>query len=155
MWLSANTAVCLPTRRHQSRHVAPGTVPAVLALVLALGLAAGCTPKAQLPKLVPVRGKVVFRDGGPLTGGTIQFQSQQRLDVVASSVIGADGSFELSSFISGARAPGAVPGLHRVIIEPPFAKGSQSAPTIPPQEITVTEGENSLTITIEKPVPSR
>jgi len=129
-----------------------GRVLAVLCLVVA---AAGCKSQARLPDTVPVRGKVVFRGGAPLTGGMIQFQSQERPDVMASSVIAPDGSFELSSFMSGARAPGAVPGQHRVIIVPPFDESNRHSPAIPPQDVTVSAGKNDLTIAIELQVPKR
>jgi hypothetical protein len=125
----------------------------LLAAMLAIGLCgiAGCRQKLQLPKTCPVRGKVVFRQGGPFPGGTIQFQSLDRPSVSASGKIGPDGTFELTSFIAGDQAPGAVAGRHRVIITPPFIGGAPpTIPPVPPQEITVSEGENNLTITVDR-----
>ena len=124
-----------------------------LLLVLAILPIAGCHARAELPKTYPVRGKVVFRDGEPMTGGTIQFQSEEKPRVAASSIIAADGTFELSSFVAGARAPGAVPGRHRVIVLPPVSINDVDPIwyAIPPQQASVCEGDNRLTITIEKP----
>jgi hypothetical protein len=125
----------------------------LLAVMLAIGLCwvGGCREKPKIPKTCPVRGKVVFQQGGPFPGGTIQFQSLDRPSVSASSKIAADGTFELTSFIAGDQAPGAVAGRHRVIITPPFIGGAPpTIPPVPPQEITVSEGENNLTITVDR-----
>jgi hypothetical protein len=110
----------------------------------------GCRSKALLPPTCPVRGKVVFRQGGALNGGTILFQSLVKPEVSASGKIEADGSFELKSFIAGDEAPGALAGSHRVTITPPCQGNQFSMPPIPPQTIAVSEGDNNLTITIDK-----
>jgi hypothetical protein len=124
----------------------------LLAAVLALGLCwvAGCRQKPKIAETYPVRGKVVFRQGGPFPGGTIQFHSRAKPAMSASSMIGPDGTFELTSFIAEDRAPGAVAGPHRVIVTPPFIGAAPTIPPVPPQEITVSEGENNLTITVER-----
>ena len=120
-------------------------------LAAGLGIAAGCGAKAKLPRTVPVRGKVVYRDGTPFSGGQIQFQSKTNPAVAASSTITADGNFELNSFMAGAAAPGAMAGSHRVLVIPQMDENHRLVPPIPPQTITVAEGENNLTITVEKP----
>jgi hypothetical protein len=124
----------------------------ILALILAFGLGflAGCREKLQLPRTYPVSGKVVFRQGGPFPGGTIQFQSLSQTTVSASSNIEADGTFQLTSFIANDQAPGAIPGRHRVIITPPFIGNAPTIPPVPSQEVTVSEGENNLTITVDR-----
>jgi hypothetical protein len=125
-------------------------VPAGL-LVFGLCLLSGCNSKVKLPATHPVRGKVVFRQGGVLPGGTITFRSQVNPAVSASSRIGPDGTFELKSFIAGDEAPGAPAGLHSVIIVPPLDnKAMASLPPFPEQTVKVSEGENNLTITLDK-----
>jgi hypothetical protein len=128
-------------------------IPASL-LFFGLCFTSACNSnKMKLPTTYPVRGKVVFRQGGAFPGGTISFQSKVNSTVTASSLIKADGTFELKSFISGDEAPGAIAGLHRVIVVPPLDDKKALAslpPTIPPQTVKVSEGENNLTITIDK-----
>jgi hypothetical protein len=121
-------------------------------IVLAAGLcvAAGCRQKMELNETYPVRGKVVFRQGGVFPGGTIQFQSLARPAVSASGKIGPEGTFELTSFIADDQAPGAVAGRHRVIVTPPFVGAAPTIPPVPPQEITVSEGDNNLAITVDR-----
>jgi hypothetical protein len=111
----------------------------------------GCRSKMQLPPTWPVRGKVVFRQGGTLPGGTILFQSLVKPQVSASGKIEADGTFELKSFIAGDEASGALAGSHRVTITPPCVENRFTMPPIPPQTIAVSKGDNNLTITIDKP----
>jgi hypothetical protein len=133
------------------RGILPAMIPAGV-LALGLCLAFGCGSQAKLPQTHPVRGKVVFRQGGAFPGGTISFQSQVNSAVTASSLIKAGGTFELKSFIAGDEAPGAIAGLHRVVIVPPLddkAVMSTLSP-IPVQTIKVSEGENNLTITVDK-----
>jgi hypothetical protein len=124
----------------------------VVVLILGFCLSAGCGRKAQpLPSTYPVRGKVVFRQGGAMAGGTICFQSQAEPDVSAAGEIGPDGSFEITSFVAGNRAAGAAAGKHRVLVVPAVVDQSQSAPSIPPQMVEVSPGENDVTITIDDP----
>jgi hypothetical protein len=121
-----------------------GTILSGLCLVF------GCGHAAKLPSVNPVRGKVVFKQGGHLAGGSIVFISQDNPKVSASSKIGEDGTFELRSFIAGDEASGAIAGSHRVTIVPPCIGNSFAMPSIPEQTISVSSGENDLTITIDK-----
>ena len=84
-----------------------------VALVVA-GLV-GCGKAGLLPTY-RTTGTVVFRDGKPLEGGTIIFESVDH-PVSARSVIEPDGTFRLSTYDEG---DGAVAGLHRVAISPPM-----------------------------------
>jgi hypothetical protein len=79
-----------------------------------------------------------------------QHDSQVHSAVSASSQTGKDGTFEWKSFITDDEAPGAVAGLHRVIITPPYVNGVfLQIPPIQPQTVKVSEGENNLMVTIE------
>jgi hypothetical protein len=144
-------------RSHDARRGRPRThgilrfgVPAGL-LAIGICLLVGCGNNPRLPSTHPVRGKVVFRQGGPLSGGTILFQSKDKPGIVAVAKIGEDGSFEVKSSMAGDEAPGAIAGRHEITITPPFVGGRFTMPPIPPQEVTVSEGENNLTLTIDKP----
>jgi hypothetical protein len=121
-------------------------------LIFGLSIVLGCGSKMKLPATYPVRGKVVFRQGGVLPGGAIFFQSQANLSVSAGSPIAEDGTFELKSFIVGREASGAIAGLHRVVITPPFLLNGAPyrIPPIPDRTLMVSEGENNYKITIER-----
>jgi hypothetical protein len=64
--------------------------------VLVLLLATGCG-KEELPKTYTVKGKVVLKNGKPLTGGEIQFTSVADPELRGYGVIEKDGSFKLST----------------------------------------------------------
>src|SRR5262245_57098276 len=85
----------------------------------------------------PVRGKVVYKDNGrPVPGGVvIWFESTTPPHARASGVVGADGTFVLSTNREGS---GAIQGEHRVRFEPvvPFAEPDAEAAlarTMPPR----------------------
>ena len=113
-------------------------------VALSLIFLVGCRDKPTLPTTHPVHGKVVWKDGTPLKGGAIQFQSEADPSVSASGVIEDDGSFTLSSFKAGIRAAGAVAGPNRILIIPSKRKVST-----PPQSYTVKPGDNQLKLVVE------
>jgi hypothetical protein len=66
--------------------------------------------------LYPVRGKVTYKDGTPLTKGLVVFESSTRTPpITARGDIRADGSYELSTFKP---ADGAPAGKYRVLVSP-------------------------------------
>src|SRR5260370_23831932 len=67
--------------------------------------------------LYPVKGKVVFKDGTPLKGGIVVFESLDHDRVMARGDIGSDGTFSLSTNKPG---DGALPGKYRVLVSPPL-----------------------------------
>jgi hypothetical protein len=77
-----------------------------------------------LPKTYPVKGKVVFKGGKPMTSGTIMVQSVAKPDLLASGDLQSDGSFELYSNMGKS---GMVEGEHRVLIEPPLPEYGEKA----------------------------
>lgn len=77
--------------------------------VLAAGLTAGCGPGG--PALHSAAGKVVFRDGRPVTAGMVEFAPADG-GPAARAKVGPDGRFTLTT---GDR-PGAVAGSHRVMV---------------------------------------
>jgi hypothetical protein len=83
-------------------------------LVLAL-LSAGCGSST----VIPARGKVVFPDGTPLTGGMVTTQPiGGPSKVSARGQIRPDGTFQLGTFTDD---DGVEEGEHRVLIVPPEA----------------------------------
>jgi hypothetical protein len=83
---------------------------AAAACVLLAG-AAGCGPK-----LCPVKGKVTYPDGKPLTEGMVVFESKgQEKAVTARGEIQNDGSYRLGTHRLGDGAP---PGKYQVLVAP-------------------------------------
>ncbi len=136
---------------------------ALLLLTLCLATAAaGCGNRRRT---YPVVGKVVFRDGTPLNGGLVEFESlsEGEKPINAHGAIHADGSFQLGTYSDG---DGAVEGLHRAIVRPPFVEASNLNEGVLPRPIihhrfenyeasglryTVVPGSNQFTIIVEKP----
>jgi hypothetical protein len=125
-------------------------------VLLLIGVA-GCGGR----RLHPVRGKVVYKDQTPLTGGLVVFEAvDPAARVSADGPIQADGTFRLRTDQAG---DGAVAGRHRVLVVPPVPPKLQerNPPTpIHPRfqhfdtselEFTVVPGPNEFTIVVEKP----
>jgi hypothetical protein len=129
---------------------------AVLALILAAAVGCGSG------KTTPVRGKVVFKDGTPLSGGLVLFRPvDEKLQVSARGDIQKDGTFILGTYQEG---DGAVPGKYQVAITPPPRPTRLEKPIGPPfihprfesyetsgLEFEVTHRKNEFTIQVQKP----
>jgi hypothetical protein len=124
--------------------------------LLALILLAGCTDRGL--QLWPVAGKVVYQDGQPLPGGTIELENKDNSTLTAVGTIAADGTFRLEE--------GAAAGKYRVAIVPvePIDPDELDDKKPPPLlsskyadiyqsglEVTIEPKANELTITVEKP----
>lgn len=130
----------------------------VAGLALLLAAAAGCGTRTTYP----VRGKVVFKDGTPLTGGLVVFRPvDEKLQVSARGDIRPDGSFVLGTYLEG---DGAVAGKYQAAITPPPRRKIREKPVekgfIHPRfesydtsglEFEVTRDKNSFMIEVEKP----
>jgi hypothetical protein len=124
------------------------------ALLIAI-FAAGCGRKG----LYPVKGKVVFPDGAPLTAGTVEFRPVTDALLAPRGEIKVDGSFRASTYAEGDGAP---PGTYRVVITPPEQLDPGQPRPLPFDrrfsnfqksglEYTVKEGKNEFfTITVEQ-----
>jgi hypothetical protein len=121
--------------------------PWILIMVAAFASAgiAGCTG----PKTYPVSGKVVFKGGGPVTGGgRIEFQSTSDPQVKATGWIDMkDGTFSLTTLRDGKNVEGAVEGQHRVVVE---LRNPVTVIDLP-NDYTVEQRENDFTIEVPKP----
>jgi hypothetical protein len=97
---------------------------AAVALVLLL-CAGGCGPK-----LHPVRGKVTFGDGKPVTEGMVVFERKgEEKPVTARGEIEADGSYRLGTHAPGDGAPA---GTYRVLVAPKSDPNAVDKPAKPP-----------------------
>jgi hypothetical protein len=128
------------------------------AFALFLAMATGCGSG----KTAPVGGKVVFKDGTPLTAGQVVFRPvDEKLQVSARGDIEQDGTFILGTYKDG---DGAVPGKYQALINPPpRPKKREKAigkPIIDPRfssyetsglEFEVTNRKNDFTIVVDKP----
>jgi hypothetical protein len=130
-----------------------------LAPLLALVVAAGCGRSG----LYPVKGKVVFPDGTPLTAGTVEFGPVEKEAMLAPrGEIRADGTFRASTYAEGDGAP---PGQYRVQVTPPEQVDPGQPRPLPFDrrfssfetsglEYTVKPGKNEFfTITIDRRPP--
>jgi hypothetical protein len=100
-----------------------------------------------MPKTYPVKGKVVFQGGKPVTDGKVQFQSETDPQFKALGDIDRDGSFSLMTYVEAKHARGAPAGTYRVVVElerPAKAIALPSTYTVEPRE-------NDFTIVIETP----
>jgi len=89
-------------------------------LLLLAGLVSGCADANGFPSTstYEVKGRVLLKSGAPVTGGRIVFVPQEQPGFYATSPIGSDGSFELSTLKPG---DGAAPGKYKVRVEPDLA----------------------------------
>jgi hypothetical protein len=95
-----------------------------VALVILIG-AAGCGRKYY-----PVSGEVVFKDGTPLPGGWVFFQSEDPAVKTSSQAeIQPDGKFQL---MTEAKGDGAPEGRYRVAVKPPLAAKREGKNLPPP-----------------------
>ena len=134
----------------------------IVVLFFALFFVGGCGE----PTTYPVRGRVVFPDGAPLSsGGVVLFKSQPRegSPLTARGEILKDGTFELTTLVEG---DGARPGKHHAMVradrdESDFMeRGILPRPVIHPRfesfktsplEFEVQKQVNELTIVVERP----
>ncbi len=124
--------------------------------VLILALVAGCGGGDDLPKTFPVRGKVVFKDGQPLTRGVVHFRTNDFPSLRTVGEVQPDGTFVVVTHANGRRSPGAVAGSHRVTVLP-SSGADQSAPAVQlPKPFVVNEtDDNQFQIAIDRPAGRR
>src|SRR5262245_3730672 len=115
-------------------------------------LTAGC---GGGPKLVPVKGRVVFADGRPVTAASISFSpdtdKENNSTLSATSLLQLDGSFTLRTYPHG---DGAMVGSYRVTIS--LGRGGRgnlakyTRPKDTPLLIDIPpEGRTDLVLTLE------
>ncbi len=95
-----------------------------------IGLSAAGCGRSDFPKTYPLRGKVVLKDGRPLTGGYIEFESTDEAKWRGAGNIEEDGAFEGAvTSKDGKEVDGLVAGEYLVRIEPPRGD-AEDAPAV-------------------------
>ncbi|MEX2307274.1 MAG: hypothetical protein WD738_06755 [Pirellulales bacterium] len=81
---------------------------------------AGCSTShvADLPKTYAVEGKVVDKEGQPITQGIVEFVSVKNEKTQAIGKLSQDGTFSLTTMLGAESLPGAVEGEHKVSLLP-------------------------------------
>ena len=129
-----------------------------------LVLATGCTPAVVLPQTYPAGGSVVSRGGPPLTGGTVQFNSQSDPLLRVLGTIDSDGSFTLTTTKDTAQADGAPEGEYKVFVLPPLVSDSRGGvegahkgvpPIEMPQLYRVEAKDNTFKLEVSAGAPPR
>jgi hypothetical protein len=132
------------------------SLPGLLLVVALLG-GPGCkSSTSNLPKTYAVKGKVVYPDGQPYSGGLITFKSQGQ-DFNAVSAIGKDGSFTLETLTpEGKKLKGAVEGNAQVSIMPDMSEDQTKTHTsmmpivLPELYMIKPDDSNDFTIKVER-----
>lgn len=117
-------------------------------LVLAAYLAGCGKHPASLSTTYPVHGKITYRDGTPLTGGSVQFLPEADRSVTTNAAVSEKGTYRLATVRDGLKAEGAVAGPNRVIVVTP---SRDAAPTVYPTPYNVEPRDNEFNLTIERP----
>jgi hypothetical protein len=105
---------------------------------------AGCG--SGMPPTFPVKGRVVFKQGKPVTDGRIQFQSAADPQIKALGDIDNDGSFLLTTYVGAKKVQGAPEGSYNVVVE--LERPTEVVAL--PSTYTVEPRENDFTIVIER-----
>jgi hypothetical protein len=132
-----------------------------LSMLVALALLAGCGDGRY-----PVHGRVTYKDGSPLTEGSVVGEMDKgETRVMARGNVKSDGTFSW-----GTQRPddGAEPGKYRVVVLPravseyeasqgklPDVDRKFSNPQTSGIDFEVKPGKNELNITVTKPQPRR
>jgi hypothetical protein len=131
----------------------------ILAVLACSAAVAGCGGGgASAPQTFPVKGKVVYKEGGqPMNGGSVQFVAATDANLNALGDIGADGSFTLSSFVANKKQAGAAEGSYKATITPPMGADQSTAPPVTldgPFKVTAA-GPNDFTLTVPGKPPKK
>jgi hypothetical protein len=151
-WISLGLSAChglaafCGHRRGLSPAAANPCNPALMsaAAIVLVGIV-GCG--SGMPKTYPVKGKVVFKGGKPVTDGRIQFQRPADAQIKALGDIDQDGSFSLTTYVGAKKVPGAPVGPYSVVVE--LERPTKVVAL--PSTFTVEPRENDFTIAIERP----
>jgi hypothetical protein len=128
--------------------------PVAAVLPLCLFLAFGCQKPEDMPVTHPAGGKVAYKDGQPMKGGTIQFTpTAADASFRVMGEMDENGAFTLRTLKGKQTASGAAEGPYRVTVLPPQTADHQLVrPVMLPGTYTVKPGDNVFpTITIPRP----
>jgi len=130
----------------------------LLLLAVCLVQVAGFTgcgePDDPPPKTYEVTGKVVYDDGSPLQGGTIEFYSEDNSGLTVMGEIQDDGKFRLTTMTGKEKLSGAVEGTYTVTITTGLSQDQteqQAFDSIDvPNKYAVKTSDNHFTITVPR-----
>lgn len=112
---------------------------------------AGCG-EHRGPATYGASGKVVYANGEPMSGGTVQFQPQNDASVSTFAEIEKDGTFSLCTLVHGKKTAGAIEGPHRVTVIPPMGANQAALPVALPDLVVIKPtGDNNFTLTVPRP----
>jgi hypothetical protein len=116
--------------------------------------ACGCNSSVGLPKTYPAAGSVVYKDGTPMKGGSVQFTSNADPLLRVVGEIQPDGTFRLETIKDKARATGAPEGEYRVSVQPPLQGEHRGVPPVAlPKPYKVEPHDNQFKIELSTPPP--
>ena len=125
--------------------------------LLLIGLAGilACDNTPPPPKTYPVKGKVVFNEGGAPSDGLIEFRSVAD-SVSARGKVEPDGSFSLTTIANNKTLQGTIEGEHAVTYIPGVGKDAMGQSNLPPvngtEKVKVkADGGNDFTIKLARP----
>ncbi|MCI0637653.1 MAG: hypothetical protein L0Y72_08380 [Gemmataceae bacterium] len=128
-------------------HRCMGGLGAVLSVAF-LGCGGG-RPAVEIPRLFPVSGIVLQKNGKPYTGaGLISFEHLQKGEFSATGTIQPDGAFLLMTSVGNSREPGAMEGVHTVTIVP-ASEDQDVQPIVLKKRYLVEKCPNEITVTLE------
>lgn len=104
---------------------------AALLAAIAMLLATGCGGGPTLPKTYPVTGKVVYKGGAPMPGGSIQLVVPDDPLLRVVGAVDGDGTFTLHTLRDNAKAEGAPAGEFKVVVTPPLVADTRGGLTDP------------------------
>ena len=133
----------------------------LLVLTATLFSLLGCD--SGLPKVYPVKGKVVSKGKGSvrdLAGYNVQFQSVNDPAELPGGSIEEDGTFTVYTRVGGRVIPGAKEGTYQACVLQPPVEGGKPPPLVIPKrytkfetsnlQFTIKPGQNDITIEIDR-----
>lgn len=136
-----------PQRRQRVVRSTWRFTPALIVATLCFGCA---QKESNVPPTFPVVGTVVDSKGNPQSGGSIEFVANDNQDLLAVSNVAEDGSYELSTYLNGEKAMGAVAGEHTVTVYTQQIEHGDSSTITLQTPITVEAGDNELEIKLPR-----
>ena len=122
----------------------------MLSICLAMMFSLGCEKESNVPPTFPVVGTVVDSEGNPQSGGSIELVAKENQDLLATSNIAEDGSYELSTYLNGEKAEGAIAGDHSVTVYTQQVEHGDSTMVTLPKPVTVETSDNELEIKLPR-----
>jgi hypothetical protein len=108
------------------------------------------------PQTFQAKGKVVFKDGPPLSGGMVELRGKNDPALASQGHIQPDGTFSLTTLhgVKTTNLIGALPGEYKVTVIPPMGKDQNVQPITMANTVTIqAKDDNWIPITL--PISSK